>query len=138
MKSFHPPALSAALAALALFAAAPQAEAQQRTVGSGLRLPPPAPPPIGEFHGFPGLIIVEREVPVIVERETPPPPVPLTPPAPPSGEAKEARKPYVIGMTYSSLPGGCMKMIEGGASYYWCSGEWYRQMGKQYRAVAKP
>jgi hypothetical protein len=34
-----------------------------------------------------------------------------------------------------------MKMIEDGASYYYCSGEWYRQMGAgrsaTYKAVAK-
>jgi hypothetical protein len=44
----------------------------------------------------------------------------------------------VIGASYASLPGGCMKWIEGGASYYYCGGEWYRQLGKQYRAVARP
>jgi hypothetical protein len=45
----------------------------------------------------------------------------------------------VIGASYAELPGGCMKWIEGGASYYYCGGgEWYRQLGKQYRAVARP
>ena len=53
------------------------------------------------------------------------------------------RKPYVIGGTYASLPPqGCMKLIEDGASYYFCSGEWYRQLGAgrgaKYRAVARP
>jgi hypothetical protein len=35
-----------------------------------------------------------------------------------------------------------MKMIEDGASYYLCSGEWYRQLGSgsaaTYKAVAQP
>jgi YHS domain-containing protein len=31
-----------------------------------------------------------------------------------------------------------MKMIDGGVSYYHCSGEWYRQVGGEYRAVAQP
>jgi hypothetical protein len=44
----------------------------------------------------------------------------------------------VIGASYASLPGGCMKMIEEGASYYYCGGgEWYKQTGKLYRAVAR-
>jgi hypothetical protein len=54
------------------------------------------------------------------------------------------RKPYVIGSTYASLPPqGCMKLIEDGASYYFCGGgEWYRPLGdgrdSKYRAVVKP
>ena len=35
-----------------------------------------------------------------------------------------------------------MKLIDGGVSYYHCSGEWYRQVGSgsavQYKAVAAP
>jgi hypothetical protein len=32
-----------------------------------------------------------------------------------------------------------MKVIEDGASYYFCGGgEWYKQTGKLYRAVARP
>lgn len=50
--------------------------------------------------------------------------------------------PYVIGNNYDWLPGACMKMIEGGASYYYCRGEWYRQIreGRSplYWAVARP
>jgi hypothetical protein len=121
MKPFH---LIAALLALA----PASASAQSR----GLRLPVPPPPPIGVFNGFPGVWVVEREVPVIVEkevvREVPVPVVPESPPVP--------RKPYVVGASYSSLPAGCMKLIEEGASYYYCGGgEWYRQSGKLYRAV---
>ncbi len=86
-------------------------------------------------HGFGGFIIVERQVPVIVEREVVVVrEVPAAPPPPPP----TPRKPYVVGASYASLPGGCMKMIEGGASYYYCGGgEWYRPVGKQYRAIAR-
>lgn len=56
----------------------------------------------------------------------PPPPPPLP------------REPYVIGRTYGSLPGGCLKMVEGGASYFRCSEGWYRQVGAQYRAMGEP
>ena len=59
---------------------------------------------------------------------------PAAPPAPPP----EPRKPYVLGRTYSSLPGGCGKLIQDGASYYVCSGEWYRQVGSEYKAVRMP
>ena len=59
-----------------------------------------------------------------------------TPSPSPKGEGK--RKPYAVGSSYSSLPSGCMKLIEDGASYYFCGGEeWYRLVGKQYRAVAR-
>ena len=147
MSRLHLPAASAAMAAL-LMVPAPQADAQQHVVGGGLRLPPPASSHSNHFswegrHGFHGgfgggVWIVEREVPVIIEREVvvrevpAAPPVTAPPPAPP-------RKPYVIGSTYASLPGGCMKWIEPGASYYHCGGEWYRQVGGgRYQAVAHP
>lgn len=156
MKTLQLPAVGAALSGLLILAAA-EAEAQQPVAGSGPRMTIPRDGgPFGghfrgghrrggKFHGghFPSFILVERsfdyaqdERVVIVEREAPPPTPP--PPAPsPEGEGK--RKPYVIGNSYASLPGGCMKMIEEGVSYYWCSGgEWYRLVGKQYRAVAKP
>ena len=64
---------------------------------------------------------------------------PLQPPrpAPPlkeRGEEAPPRKPYVIGNSYASLPGGCMKMIEEGAHYYYCGGgEWYRQRAAEAR-----
>ena len=113
------------------------ASAHARGVGSGFRhLPPPPPHFGGGFIGFPvwgierEVHVIEREiireVPVVVE---PPPP----PPAP--------REPYVIGKSYASLPSGCMKMIEEGASYYLCSGEWYRQVGSgsatTYKAIKR-
>ena len=142
----HLHALTAALAALLGFGST-EAGARERPVGGGLRLPVPSNSNLfswehghGFKRGFP-IFIVQRQ-PVIIEREVvvvrevaarpAPPPTPS-----PEGEGK--RKPYVVGRSYASLPGGCMKMIEGGASYYWCSGgEWYRLVGKQYRAVAKP
>ena len=66
-----------------------------------------------------------------------PAPTRADPPPPP-----EPRKPYVIGRSYSSLPGGCMKLIQDGSSYYYCDGGWYRQLGAgrsaQYKAVARP
>jgi hypothetical protein len=84
-------------------------------------------------------IYIEREVVVerqVVESVTPPP-------APPhQGEGSSAppppRKPYVVGSTYASLPGGCMKMIEAGSAFYYCGGDWYRQVGRAYRAVREP
>lgn len=140
MKALHLLAMSAAMSALLIFAAA-KADAQQRPVG-GARITFHNPSNHfswerghGFKRGFGGVWIVEREVPVIVEREVVrevPVEKPVAPPPPP-------RKPYVIGNSYASLPGGCMKMIEDGASYYFCGGgEWYKQTGKLYRAVAKP
>lgn len=140
MKALHLLAASAALSAALVFAAV-EAGAQQRPVGGGPRITPPSQHGAGHggFHG--GVWVVEREVPVIIEREVVREvkvvEAPVAAPVPP-------RKPYVVGDSYSDLPGGCMKLIEDGASYYYCSGEWYRQMaggtGKsaQYKAVAKP
>jgi hypothetical protein len=99
--------------------------------------PPPRPPGFGmhgHFHGNGGFVILEapevyyereviREVPVVVQPPPPPPP---------------PRKPYALGKLYESLPGGCMKLIESGASYFQCSGEWYRQVPGGYRAVRQP
>ncbi|HEU4498410.1 MAG TPA: hypothetical protein VFR60_03650 [Sphingomicrobium sp.] len=129
-------AMSAAMSALLVLAPA-TAQAGSRGVGSGFRhLPPPPPVHGGHFIGFPGVFVVEREVVQVIEREVvreDPPPPPEPPPPP--------REPYVIGKSYDSLPGGCMKMIEEGASYYLCSGEWYRQVGSgsgvKYKAVKK-
>ena len=130
MKALHLMAISAAIAAMLIFAAA-EADAQQRAAGGGpgSRSPVTAiTSPVGKpgFHGgFGGVWIVEREV-VIVERE-----VVREPPADCRRRRGPAppRKPYVIGNSYASLPGGCMKLIEDGASYYYCGGEWYRQLG---------
>ena len=75
--------------------------------------PASAQVPPGGFVGFPGS-----------------PPLPPLPPP---------RKPYVLGRTYDALPGGCMKLIQDGGSYYLCSGEWYRPLGGgRYLAIAQP
>ena len=107
----------------------------------------PVPPPQSVVHGTfgggfhhrfrgGGFVIVEDEPEVVHDvvvvhdkaAEQPPP----APPPPP-------RKPYVIGRTYSALPGGCMKLLEHGASFYQCSGEWYRRTGSgAYLAVREP
>ena len=112
------------------------ADAQSRAIGSGFRHRPLPPPVADGFVGFPGVWVVERvhviEREVIKEVPAPPPPEPPPPP----------RKPYVIGASYDTLPGGCMKMIENGDSYYLCSGEWYQLVsgGKDgpYLAVKAP
>lgn len=136
------------MAALPILTAA-KADAQQRSAGSGLRINIPSPANHFSWergHGFHGIdggvFIVEREVPVIVEREVVRE-VPAKLGTPNTDVPKLPRKPYVIGGTYASLPPqGCMKLIEDGASYYFCSGdEWYRQLGAgkaaKYRAVAR-
>lgn len=144
MKSFSLLAMSAAMAVFA--AAGADADAQQRAVG-GLRITLPSHANHFSWeghHGFHGgVFIVEREVPVIVEREVVREVTVTPPPTPPHQGEGRKREPYVIGSTYASLPPqGCMKLIEDGASYYFCSGEWYRQLGTgrvaKYRAVAKP
>ena len=135
MRVLHFVAGGAAAAGLLILAASP-AYAQHVTVG-GWSAPPRQHGGFRGGHGFNvqffwddrEVVVVEREVVREVPAAPPPPP---EPPAPP-------RKPFVIGSTYASLPGGCMKLIEGGASYYYCSGDWYRQLGRdQYRAVAQP
>ncbi|HET9335926.1 MAG TPA: hypothetical protein VFO12_05915 [Sphingomicrobium sp.] len=149
---FHPLlTLGAAMVALAI-AAPSQAGAQGITSiasgGGGPRITPivngghfqgrPVHGRRGGHHrfrgGFGGVFVVEREVPVIVEREVVRevlvPVAPEPPPAP--------RKPHVIGASYSSLPEGCMKLIDEGVSYYGCGGEWYRQVASgKYIAVAR-
>jgi len=136
MKAPHFPGLGAAAAALTIFAAS-AADAQRRVViggwgspsrhhGGGLHGKRGFHVPYYVYEREPTVIIereVVREVPVVVEAPPPPPP---------------PRKPYAIGASYASLPGGCMKLIEDGQSYYYCSGEWYRQAGKQFRAVQGP
>jgi hypothetical protein len=131
--------LATATAALLILAAS-AADAQQRVVQGGWVNPPR---PGGRMHGHRGfnvpfffgdreVVVVEREIVREVPAAPPPPPEPPPPP----------RKPYAIGSTYASLPGGCMKLIEDGASYYYCGGEWYRQLPggphAQYRAVREP
>jgi len=146
MKSLHLLEMGAAMATITILAAA-NIEAQ-RPVSRGPRITFPSHANHFSWerhHGFHGgVFIVERQVPVIVERE-----VVREVKVADSGTLnrdvpKSPRKPYVIGTTYPSLPPqGCMKLIEDGASYYYCSGEeWYRQLGDgrgaQYRAVARP
>ena len=152
--------LPVATATFALLLAASEAGARPDAMGGGYGTLPPnygsLPPNYGKLPGARppghgghpgrfrnrgflngGVWVVEREVPVYIEREVVVREVPAEPPPPPPAP----REPYVIGKSYASLPGGCMKLIEDGASYYYCSGEWYRQMGDgrsaTYKAVAK-
>jgi hypothetical protein len=104
---------------------------------------PTAPPPgDGGFHGHRGFarggLIVIEEPPVIVEREVVRE-VPVAAPAPPA-PPPPPRKPYVLGRTYASLPGPCMKLVEHGAAFFGCGGKWYRAIGAEgpYLAVARP
>lgn len=136
MKNLH------LLAMIAMMFWTSTAVGQQVASPFGLRSPPPRDHGRGhhggKFHGLHGGVwIVEREVPVIIEREVVREVVQAAPAAPPP----EPRKPYVVGKRYASLPSSCMKLIEGGASYYYCgAGEWYRQMGSRgarYLAVAR-
>jgi len=145
MKTLHLMAVSAVVSGVLIFAAA-RVDAQQRAVGGGARNNFPSPVHSNAFSwergsgfhgGFGNVWVVEREVPVIVEREVVREvAVPVAAPAP-----AEPRKPYVIGASYASLPGGCMKLIDEGTSFFYCSGEWYRQVGEgrsaSYRAVAR-
>lgn len=133
MNGLHLLAISAAMSALLIIAAA-EADAQQRPVGGGTRIMPPVPRDRD-------VIIVERQVTQTVEPDTDAKQA-VAPPAAPAAAAPEPRKPYAIGSTYSSIPSGCMKLIEDGASYYHCNGEWYQSVssgnGVQYLAVRAP
>jgi hypothetical protein len=115
--------------------------------GSGSLYPTPIPPqggvrgsPGGPHHGFHGrglLVVPVTEVVhdvVVVHDQPAEPPAPPPPPPPP-------KEPWVLGKIYAALPGGCMKMVEraGKASYFYCGGDWYRQIGSaRYKAVTKP
>ena len=126
------------LLAIGAVLAATAAQAGSPGVGGGFRRLPPPPVAIGgPFIGFPGVYVVERQTLHVIEREVVKE-VPAAPPEPPP----PPRKPYVIGASYNTLPSGCMKMIQDGASYYLCSGEWYRQVGSggvvSYKAVKAP
>ena len=114
--------------------------------GSGSLFPSPTPQQSGRFgggghrgfnRGFGGGGFYYYEEPYVVHDvvyvHDQPAAAPAPPPPPP-----EPREAYVLGHSYGSLPGGCLKMIEGGESYFHCSGEWYRQVGAQYLAVAMP
>ena len=138
MKALHLLGISAVASALLIFAAA-EADAEARPIGSGFRHPPPRQPPVVDgFFGFPGVYVVDRVH--VIEREV----IKEVPAAPPPEPPPPPRKPYKLGAMYDSLPTPCMKMIDDGgkATYYHCSGEWYRQVGSgsavEYRAVAAP
>ena len=137
MKAPHLTALSSALSALLALALVPTSAAAQTPANPRFGYAPaPRPPLPGPIFGLPYFyepypVVIEREVvrevPVLVE---PPPPPP------------EPREPYVLGKSYDTLPGGCMKMLKGVQSYYLCGGEWYRQVGSgsgaRFVAVAMP
>ena len=157
MKAPHLLAFGAAAAAM-LFAAS-GAEAQQRAIGGTPRNWIPSNgggmqgmhgiQRIHSRHGFHGrgrihdrggvflpLFWDDQDEPVIIEK-TVVKEVPVAAPPPPPPPPK--REPYAVGKSYDTLPPqGCMKLIENGGSYYLCSGEWYRQVGGKYKAVAKP
>ena len=133
MKAFH---LTAALGALVF---APGPAGAQHPVIVPYYSPPP-PPPQGRMHGLrhPIFLIDRDYVPVYVQGDaggdsSDAPPAAVPPPPTPA-----PRKPYVVGRSYSSLPGGCLKQIQDGSSYYGCNGKWYRQAGGAYQAVAQP
>ena len=129
MKAVHLLAFAAGLVA------ASAAGAQQHYRIGGYS--PPGRPG-GGFHGHRGFAIpwiVDDDRVVVVEREVIRE-VPVAAPAP--EPPPKPRKPYAIGASYDSLPGGCMKQIEAGGSYFYCSGDWYRQAGKLYVAVREP
>jgi hypothetical protein len=90
----------------------------------------------GLHHGLGGGFVLFEE-PEVVHDVVVVHDVAAEPPAPPPPPPKP-REPWVLGRTYGALPGGCMKMIAGGASYYQCSGDWYRKVAGGYRAVARP
>ena len=129
MKGLHLLAARAAMSAWLICVAA-QADAQQRRLPDGPRRPAPWP-----RDRVRDVIIVEREVveTVVVEPEGQ-----AVPPEAPAEPPPEPRKPYAIGSTYSSIPSGCMKLIQDGAIYYHCNGEWYRPVGSEYLAVRMP
>lgn len=122
-------AAHAVMAAVLIYAAAEAADAQRGG------LPPRAPVierPIQRVFFIEQVVVEEEAARPIAEEPRPAvPPPPPPPPAPP-------RKPYALGKSYASLPGGCMKLIDAGVSYYKCGAEWYRQDGSQYKAVAQP
>jgi hypothetical protein len=131
MKALHPLALALVLCGLA----SSEARAQRFVIG-GWGDPPRHGGGMHGGHGAHVPIYIDQRDVVVVEREVvrevlvAPPPPPEPPPP--------SRKPYVVGSTYASLPGGCMKMIEAGGAFYYCGGDWYRQVGRAYRAVEQP
>lgn len=110
--------------------------------GHGSLFPTPIPPQTGMpgardgRHHRSGNVFILTDEPevvhdvVVVHDEAAAPPPPAAP-APP-------HEPYVIGRTYRSLPGHCLKLVQGGGSFFHCSEGWYRQVGSLYRAVPAP
>ena len=148
MKGLHLLALNAAFSALLILAATQQAGAQRAPAGGG---PRNAIPSGGGQMGDVGhrdrghkrvgdVFLIDQDVVEVVEVEkAAPAAAPAAPPAAEPATAPEKREPYKIGRSYASLPGGCMKMIEDGASYYFCGGEeWYQLVGGKYKAVDQP
>ena len=138
MKGLHLLALNAAFSALLILAATQQAGAQRAPSGGGQ---------MGDVghrdrgHKRVGdVFLIDQDVVEVVEVEkAAPAAAPAAPPAAEPATAPEKREPYKIGRSYASLPGGCMKMIEDGASYYFCGGEeWYQLVGGKYKAVDQP
>ena len=131
-------AIGSAVASALLIFAASRADAQGRTQGPRNNIPSQGGGmDRGVGNGLGGVWVVEREVPVVIEREVVKEvavPVAAEPPPAP-------RKPYVIGASYDSLPGGCMKLVEEGTSFFYCDGGWYQEVraGRDplYRAVAR-
>ena len=137
--------LAAAITAIAVPLALPVGALATAQTFVTPRTPPPPPQSVihgtfgGGFHhhgfGSGGFILYpETEVvhDVVVVHDAPAEP-PAPPPPPPP------REPWVMGRTYASLPSGCMKMVEKAASYFYCGGDWYRQVGaRAYKAVSKP
>ena len=131
MKAPRLTALGLGAAALLMLSAAP-ASAQQTIPMKFGRAPPPRQSIIVPGFGWP---YYEREVVHHVYEREIVREVPVEPPPPPP----PPRKAYALGQSYDSLPGGCMKMIDSGISYFNCSGDWYREVGRsQYKAVASP
>jgi hypothetical protein len=152
MKGHQLLAVSAAMSALLILAAA-RADAEERPgIDSGFRPSIPARPVAPAVPIVPrDFIIVDRyiydEVRVASDEVTKDKAAPAAPavaaPAPAAAVAAAPppppRKPYAIGNMYSSLPGTCMKLIADGASYYHCDGEWYQLVGSgEYKAVKAP
>lgn len=110
--------------------------------GGGSLFPTPIPPQTGmalprfdHRHGS-GNVIIFTDEPEVVHDVTVIHEVAAAPPAPPP--APTPRERFVIGRTYKSLPGACLKMVQAGGSYFHCSAGWFRQVGALYRAVPMP
>ena len=120
----------AVAAALIAFIGA-EAAAQRRPI-----VRPPINQPIRRALPVQNVILVEEEVAVEGKAEAvePAKEAPAATPEP----KPEPREPYAIGKSYASLPGGCMKLIQDGVSYFNCSGDWYQPKNGGYVAVNAP